>query len=144
VVDYADTSFLISLYGRDANSRPAQALASELDVPLAFPSLLRHEVRNAVRLAVFRHEISTEEAGAILSALADDVRTGVLVETPLPWADVFAEAEALGAAHTPGLGTRALDILHVAAARVLGARRFLTFDSRQKALAKKAGLKVRA
>ena len=143
MVDYADTSFLISLYGRDANSRPAQALASELEVPLAFPPLLCHEARNAVRLALFRHEVSTEEADAILSVLADDVRTGVLVDTPLSWTDVFAEAEVLSATHTPGLGTRALDILHVAAARVVGARLFLTFDARQKALAKKAGLKVK-
>ena len=34
------------------------------------------------------------------------------------------------------------DIMHVAAALVVGANEFVTFDTRQGALAKKAGLKV--
>jgi hypothetical protein len=142
-VNYADSSFLFSLYAQDANTASAAKAAGPMQSFVLTP-LQQHEVRNAVRLSRFHGDMTTEQAERILSALADDVRTGVLVEAPLPWADVFAEAEALSAAHTPGLGTRALDILHVAAARVLGARRFLTFDSRQKALAKKAGLKVRA
>jgi hypothetical protein len=36
MVTYADTSFLVSLYGRDANSPPAQELATNLAVPLVF------------------------------------------------------------------------------------------------------------
>ena len=41
------------------------------------------------------------------------------------------------------LGCRTLDIIHVAAALVLGAKEFVTFDARQGALAKKVGLTVR-
>ena len=52
------------------------------------------------------------------------------------------EAERLGAIFTRTLGTRSLDILHIANALVLGIREFLTFDVRQAALAKAAGLKV--
>ena len=63
--------------------------------------------------------------------------------TPVPWPEVFAESETLSAGHTGVLGTRAFDILHVAAAVTLGAKAFYTFDARQAALAKKAGLKVR-
>ncbi len=40
------------------------------------------------------------------------------------------------------LGCRTLDIIHVAAAIVLGAKIFITFDGRQAALAKQAGLAV--
>ncbi len=54
-----------------------------------------------------------------------------------------AESEALSAAHTEKIGTRAFDVLHVAAAAVLGAKDFYTFDARQKALAVKAGMKVK-
>jgi predicted nucleic acid-binding protein len=57
--------------------------------------------------------------------------------------EVYAEAEVLSAAHTAQLGTRALDVLHVAAATVLGVKEFFTFDTRQKSLAAKAGMKVR-
>jgi hypothetical protein len=40
-----------------------------------------------------------------------------------------------GVGRTSGLGTRTLDILHLAAAIVLGADSFQTFDDRQKKLA---------
>ncbi len=143
MVAYADTSFLVSLYSRDANSGPAQEMASKLSAPLAFTPFLRHESRNALRLAVFRKEITPEECQSVLAALEADVQTGSLVETPVSWAEVYTEAEALSAAHTAKLGIRASDILHVAAAIALGAREFYTFDTRQKALAVKAGMKVK-
>ncbi len=142
MVAYADTSFLVSLYGRDAKSAPAQELAASLATPLAFTPFLRHEARNAIRLAVFRKEITADECQSVLAAMEADIRTGTLVETPVAWADVYAQAEALSATHTARLGIRASDVLHVAAAAALGARAFYTFDIRQKALAVKAGMKV--
>lgn len=48
----------------------------------------------------------------------------------------------LSALHTEELGVRSVDILHVAAALVLGLEVFLTFDTRQRALARLAGLKA--
>ncbi|HMO49731.1 MAG TPA: type II toxin-antitoxin system VapC family toxin [Kiritimatiellia bacterium] len=143
MVVYADTSFLVSLYSRDANSGPAQKMASGLSAPLAFTPFLRHESRNALRLAVFRKEITPAECQSVLAALEADVKAGSLVETPVSWAEVYTEAEALSAAHTAKLGVRASDVLHVAAAIALGAREFYTFDTRQKTLAVKAGMKVK-
>ncbi|MCP5542890.1 MAG: PIN domain-containing protein [Akkermansiaceae bacterium] len=55
----------------------------------------------------------------------------------------MTEAERLSATHSEKLGTRSLDILHVAAALVLGSTVFFTFDKRQAKLGKAAGLKVR-
>jgi predicted nucleic acid-binding protein len=55
----------------------------------------------------------------------------------------MTEAERLSALHSERLGTRILDILHVAAALVNGSRVFITFDIRQAKLAKAAGLKVK-
>jgi len=49
----------------------------------------------------------------------------------------------LSAAHTETLGTRGFGVLHVAAAVALGIKDFYTFDTRQKALAVKAGMKVK-
>ena len=143
MVAYADTSFLVSLYGQDANSAPAQAIASNLSAPLAYTPFLRHEARNAVRLAFFRKEITADECQAVIAAIEADTKTGALVETAVAWAEVYAEAEALSAAHTGRLGTRASDVLHVAAAAALGVKDFCTFDVHQKALAVKAGMKVK-
>jgi len=143
MVAYADTSFLVSLYSRDANSGEAQELAGRLSAPLAFTPFLRHEARNALRLAVFRKEITTGECLSVLAAIEADTKGGSLVETPVSWAEVYSEAEALSAAHTAKLGIRASDVLHVAAAIALGVREFYTFDARQKALAVRAGMKVK-
>ncbi|MEI7903066.1 MAG: type II toxin-antitoxin system VapC family toxin [bacterium] len=143
MVAYADTSFLVSLYGQDTKSAPAQAVAATFKAPLAFTPLLRHEARNAIRLALFRKELTPIECQEILAAIEADTKTGALVETPVAWAEVYTEAEALSAAHTEKLGTRALDVLHVAMAAALGIKDFYTFDTRQKALALKAGMKVK-
>ena len=143
MVAYADTSFLFSLYGHDANSAQARPIGDAFKDPLAFTPLHRHELRNAFRLAVFRKAMTVERCQAVLAEIEADTKTGALVETPVAWAEVFAEAEALSAGHTETLGTRAFDVLHVAAAAALGAKAFYTFDARQKALAVKAGMKVK-
>jgi predicted nucleic acid-binding protein len=143
MVAYADTSFLFSLYVQDANAVQAARIGGRLDAPLALTPLQRYELRNAFRLAVFRGAIAAEECRGLLDMVEADIKTGALVETPVAWAEVYAEAEALSAAHTKRLGTRAFDVLHVAAAAALGAKDFYTFDARQKALAAKAGMKVK-
>jgi predicted nucleic acid-binding protein len=143
MVVYADSSFLFSLYAQDANTRRAAELAAVFNGALIFSSLQRFELRNALRLSVFRGDMAEDEYQRLLDQIEADAKTGALAETALPWAEVFANAEILSAAHTSKTGTRALDILHVAAAAVLGAKIFYTFDARQKALAAKAGMKVK-
>lgn len=83
------------------------------------------------------------ECQAVLAAIEADAKIGAMAEAPVSWAEVYAEAEALSAAHTGKTGTRAFDVMHVASAAALDAKTFFTFDARQKALAVKAGLKVK-
>ena len=63
--------------------------------------------------------------------------------TPLMRDAATAEHPGLSADHSATLGCRMLDIIHVAAALVLGAKEFVTSDTRQGALAKQAGLTVK-
>ena len=65
-----------------------------------------------------------------------------LAHTPIDWMDVLREAEKLGAAHNATMGFRSADLFHVAACRELGSDTLLTFDERQTAMAKAAGLSV--
>ena len=58
------------------------------------------------------------------------------------WEKLVREAERLAEQHTPAIGSRSLDILHVAAATILGATDFYTLDTRQGKLAQLAGLHV--
>jgi predicted nucleic acid-binding protein len=74
--------------------------------------------------------------------MLSDLAANVFTYTNPAWPEVFLEAERLSAGHSEILGTRSLDVLHVATALVLGARDFLTFDTRQGSLARAAGLRL--
>ena len=141
---YADTGLLCSLYALDAHSRQAMARMARQSLPLPMTWLHQLEFRNALRLRVFRGEITPAQRDASLNAMLADLAAGVLAAAVPPLTEVTTEAERLSALHSETLGTRSLDILHVSAAVVLGAAEFLTFDQRQIALAKAAGLKTPA
>lgn len=143
MTDYADTGFLCSLYAPDAHSAKAVAVMKRQSVPLAFTWIHQLEFRNALRLRVFRKEITATQRDASLNHLLADLTGGTLEHQQPVLSEVMTEAERLSASHSERLGTRSLDILHVAAALVGGSQVFLTFDTRQAKLAKAAGLKVK-
>jgi len=60
----------------------------------------------------------------------------------VPWRAVLDQAAELSRQYTPTLGTRSLDVLHVASALALGMRQFVTYDERQARLAEACGLKA--
>jgi predicted nucleic acid-binding protein len=139
---YADTGFLCSLYAADAHSGRAATRMKRQVLPLPFTWVHQIEFRNALRLRVFRGELTAAERDASLNAMLADLSAGVLAAASPSLPDVMTEAERLSATHSERLGTRSLDILHVAGAIVLGAAEILTFDARQIALARAGGLKV--
>lgn len=142
MVAYADTSFFASLYLRDTHLAAARGHLTAHRAPVIFTGLHRYELRNAIRLAVFRKMITAATARSTLAEIDRDVLAGNLAATPLAWTDVLHTAEKVGESHTAKLGVRALDLLHVAAALSLGTKIFLTFDDRQLALARAVGLRV--
>jgi len=93
-------------------------------LPLAFTWLHQLEFRNAIRLRVFRGEITPAQRDASLNTLLADLAGGVLAAASPLLTEVMIEAERLSALHSETLGTRSLDILHVAAALALGLARF--------------------
>ena len=66
---------------------------------------------------------------------------GRLRQAEILWRAALNRAAELSQSQTPELGTRALDVLHVACAIELKSRYFLTFDQRQQKLAAAAGLR---
>lgn len=139
---YADTGFLCSLYAPDAHTGAAAARIKRQTLPLPVTWLHQLEFRNALRLRVFRNEITSAQRDASLNAMLADLAAGVLVHSATPLMDLTIEAERISALHSETLGTRSLDILHVAAGLVLGLPVFLTFDRRQHALALATGLQA--
>lgn len=137
---YADTSFLVSLYVQDAFSSRAQAWLANNPVALALTEFGRTELRNALARLAFTGAITAPQLAAAWQLVEADLAQGRLNATSASWPVVFALAEQLIASHTAQLGARTLDVLHVALAQNLGATDFVSFDSRQTALARVVGL----
>ncbi len=139
---YADSSFLVSCYVSDANTPRAKAYLLQTGEPLVFTALHALEVRNAFRLGVFRGLFTAAEASAARANLEADLRSGRLVKKSVNWPVVLRIAARFSERHSATVGTRSLDILHVAAAKALRAVEFVSFDGRQRTLAATVGLKV--
>jgi len=139
---YADSSFLMSLTVEDANTEEAKRFMARHPTVLPFNPLHRLEVRNGLRLRVWRGEIDAPRRAAALRQIEEDLADGILVHRTMPWTDALRRAEQLSVDHAERIGSRSADTLHVAAAMLGEAGRFLSFDKRQRALAKAAGLTV--
>ena len=112
--------------------------------PLPFTPWHRLEVRNAIRLAVFHKLMDAVQGKSQIKQIDLDLRDeSLLVHTPVDWVAVMRAAEKLGAVNTENIGCRSGDLLHVAAAVELNVELFLTFDERQKKMARAAGLAVK-
>jgi predicted nucleic acid-binding protein len=138
---YADTSFLASLYVLDDNSALAAARMKRAKLPLLIAAFGELELTNAVALRLFRKELSASQVKAAHALIRKDLEDGILMVSGLP-ASAFERAKRIARRQTPRLGTRTLDVLHVASALVLQADTFYTFDTRQAKLAAGEGLLV--
>lgn len=141
---YADPSFLCSLYGWDANSTTAiDAVSRERRRPLFFTPWQRFEVCNSIRLAAGRlsrggHRVLFQ-TGNVLKSIREDLSAGRLRHVEPNWREALRLAEELSEQHTEGVGTGAVDVWHVAAAVLLNAEIFWTFDESQRKLALACG-----
>jgi predicted nucleic acid-binding protein len=141
LIAYADTSFLASLYIPDANSVEAARQMQRRSLPVLITALGELELVNAIQLRLFRREVRLSEARAANAAFRTDLRDGVFAIRALP-EDVYARARQLASKWSAKLGTRSLDIMHVAAAIGLRANVLHSFDARQRTLAEAVKLKI--
>lgn len=111
-------------------------------------SPLLFEFRHSLRWQVYLHakdsgkDYDRSTAQAALARLQAEIASGAVVVVPVDRADVASIAERLSSQYTWTEGYRGFDVLHVATALHLGAREFLTFDGKQKALAEAEELVV--
>jgi hypothetical protein len=139
---YADTGFIVSLYKVESTSAAAAETMGQLQAPVWLSPLGELELHNAFQLAVFRGEIDTASALRKKQLFAEDLVKGIFVILPVPAAVLYQKAIELAERHSATLGTRSLDLMHVAAALILKAELFLSFDERQRNAAEKEGMRV--
>lgn len=149
---YADSSFILRLVTGEIDSPQAIAQYRRLGSPKLF-YLPMHalEVPNAILLRAFhqrrilpshQRQNIARERDAALGRLEHLVARRALLDSPFDIDGTLARGAQLSLAHTERLGTRAIDILHVASALELETELFLTTDFRQAGLAKSEGLNV--
>ena len=139
---YADTSFLASLYlPNDARHGDALAVVNTWTVSprLPFTPFAMLELRNVLARLQYKGRLHMGDARAFEQLVRDDLQAGILDAYPFhacEWMDAtFALVEKV----TPLTGTRTLDVMHIAFAKLCGAKTFLSFDTNQRKAAKAAG-----
>lgn len=138
--EYADTSFLVSLYVFDANSAAANAHAQTWKHPPLLPltPFSAFELNNTLRRVLRTKADLTVAAKRIRS----DLTAGIYASAPLQGYRLIEEADRVSRAVATKHRARALDVLHLANARINGARVLLSFDKGQRAAALDLGMTI--
>ena len=139
---YVDPSALCRLYLNQPGLREMSAWRRRTGGSLPVTHHGRTEIVNAICRAAFAGQLDDEHLAAALADVEDDFAVGRLHQADILWRAALNRAADLSRGHTPVLGTRALDVLHVACALELKLRHFLTFDDRQRQLATAVGLRT--
>jgi len=139
---YVDPSALLKLYLKEPESRAMTAWRAKVGDPLPVTHHGRVELTNCIGLAAYRGIITGDAHDAALAALDDDFAQGRYKMMDVLWRATLKRAGDLSREHTPSIGCRSLDVLHVASAIELELKQFATFDVRQQQLARAAGLKL--
>ena len=137
---YVDTSVLVKLYLREPGSRQASEWVRENGIAIPLTPLHALELTNAIQLKQFRKELTVEQADEILQKIRAHESIGIYYRPAIEWPAVMTEALNLSYQHTRKIGSRSLDIVHIALARSMGASGLFTFDQRQAELAAAVGL----
>ena len=139
---YLDTSAFIKLYLEEEGSAEVNGLVSSQSDPLPVWALTELEFVSALRFKVFLEEMRPKDVDRLVALYRDRRRSG-LYFAPLLDPVSLQELALEMTERTPTIGCRALDILHVAAARLCDAGLFVTADARQARLAEAEGGPVR-
>jgi|SRR5215469_5735694 len=139
---YADIRFLISLYVNETTTAAASSVVQAVTQPLPLIPLGFLELRNALYVAVFRKQISEGIRRAAWEAIDRDIRNGIFTDARVDSDRLHAKATELADKHSTTVGIRTLDLIHIAAAILLGAKQLLSFDNRQQTVATHEGPQV--
>lgn len=140
---YWDTSGFLKLFLQEADSPSFEALAAAGTTPVtAF--IGRHEARAAFLRREGEGALPVGEADRLYQDFSSDISSGDITEVPLSPALEAEYAAVLRQCllHSPPVFVRTNDAFHLAAARLMGEREFVSADTRQRACAAHLGFTV--
>lgn len=139
---FFDTGVALKLVLREPLSDRVHAYVAERRVSVPVTGLAELEMATAIQALVFRHQVTDEEAAAALLLVDQLHREGNFLKVGLSMDEMVGESLRLASVITSRTGCRTLDLLHIAAARLLGSDTFVSTDGRQLQAARLAGLQV--
>jgi hypothetical protein len=137
---YLDTSALLKLYVREEGSEAVQSAVAGQARPIPVWDALEMEFTNALWQKVFWKEIKAADARRQLGLFEERRKRGLYFTPELSRSRLLERFRTL-AERTPETGCRTMDVVHVAAALELDAELLVSFDERQRRLAKLSGLR---
>ncbi len=141
MIIYLDTSAFIKLYILEPGSHPVNKIVSLNSKPLPISDLLVIEFYNALKLKVFRDELTKKAFDQLIESFQSRKKEGIYYSPELDRKEHTDLCLSLTENSTE-FGCRSLDIMHVAAAKLFTVDQFITFDERQAHLAEHVGLSV--
>jgi len=139
---YCDSSFLVALNVPDAWTPAARAMATGYRDPIPLVPVGEIELFTRIHRALGERRLDMTEHAFVLWQIEQDISDGILVRKSPAAQELLGEALRLAKKYAPRLNTRPLDILHVAAARVLRYSSFASLENRQRDLASASGLRI--
>jgi len=140
---YADTSFWMSLYVEDSHSRNASEMFGTTRASILWTSFGELELLTALASRCREKSMSGASRRAVLERHEAGMNGGLGVRRHVPdWESAMKHASVLAGGMVLTLPGRSLDVFHVGIALELKALKFWTFDERQAAVARTAGLEV--
>lgn len=139
---YVDTALFVKAFVLEADSAEAIAILERVGEPFVYSHLHEIEIPNAIRLKRFRGEITRAQETGAIRVFKADVDAGRFQRIDYDLGTVFIRAEILSARFSGEIGTRSLDLWHVAAALEAGCDTFASYDARQRKAAARCKLDV--
>ena len=139
---YLDTSVIVKLYIKEEHSISVSNWVKQNDEAILLTMLHELEFTNALQLKRYRLDINQEQVKRILSNFKNHKAMGIYYHPEINWPQAWHIAIDLSQKHTFRIGSRSMDILHIASAIAIHSKHFFTLDERQAKLASAAGMKI--
>jgi len=139
---YIDTALFVKAFVLEVDSAETITLLERIGEPFAYSHLHEIEIPNAIRLKRFRGEITKAQEISAIRIFKAEVDAGRFERIAYDLGAVFIRAEQLSARFSGEIGTRSLDLWHIAAALEGGCTAFASYDVRQRKAAAFSNLEL--
>ena len=138
---FFDTGVALKLIVPEPLSGEMLSFVKKREVPVLVTRLIELEMETALNAMAFRDYITTAQLATAKNLLKELTKEGKFLPVGLSLDEIAKESLQLSPLITLKTGCRTLDLMHIASAKRLGCKEFISSDRRQLKAAKLAGLK---